>query len=465
MKKMTGLRYLPLIFSLGLILLVDLVPLAGEGRAQQGTSDRLIEQTRRLLTEAERIRELDFTGELPVELVNSQRIKEIIDRELDEQITPEQDYEYSELYAFLGLMPPGSSLRQAYEQMANEQVAGLYDPGEKKFYVVDVDLGDLLGSMLGDLGVLGNFAEGLLEGLGYDISAAMTNAIIVHELTHAIDDQHFDLERNLERLQEGNSDDEALAYQSLCEGSATRVMNDYAYSSAGADASLLGGLGELNASLAEGLMEYSPFLERIMTAPYFKGESFVRYLLRRGGTDALNRAFRNPPRSMEQVLHPEKYTPDCDTPSIVENPDLSRVLPNWRLEAENTLGELIIGTMFEFALGDPRAGALAAEGWDGDRITTWRAPNNDLAGAWVTVWDSRAEAEEFYLAYIDLLEAKYRRQGTWQRKGSHSALYTGMGRAAALEISEGTVVIAEGVPQELADKCLEAIWSTSVVFQ
>jgi hypothetical protein len=315
------------------------------------------------------------------------------------------------------------------------------------------------------MGNLGGLAQGLMEGLGYDLSGTMSDAIIVHELTHALDDQHFDLGGVMDRLEKGDSDDAALAYQSLGEGDATRVMNDYAYQELGIDSSTMNEYSGLSHSVAEAAMNYPPFLERLMVTPYVKGEALVRYLLDQGGEDAVNAAFQRPPESMEQIMHPDRFYPNRDNPSSVAAPDLSAALPGWHKEAQDTLGELITGFMFEVGLNDADKGARIADGWDGDRLSTWRASNNDLAMGWVTAWDSNAEADEFYTSYQELIEARYHNEGTWQDRGPKYSEYVGMGRAAAIEISDNTVVILEGVPEGDVDKCLDAIWNTPVTYR
>jgi hypothetical protein len=456
------------IFAVGfasviLCFLAEVIP-SPSGRVAAKTTETIVDRTHDLLIEVENLRELNYNGDLQVDLVTQDEIRKVIGRELDEQITPEMDRQFGDMYALLGLMPPGSSMRTSYEEMAQEQVAGLYDPTEKKFYVVDIDFDAAMNEILGQFGDLGGLAGGLIEGMGIDLSQSMSDAVIVHELTHAIDDQHFDLQSSMKRLQESNSDDEALAYQSLAEGDATRIMNTYAMQSLGLDSSMLAGLEGMQMSQAESMLDFDPFIERLTTAPYFLGEAFVRFILDNQGETGLDRAFETPPVSMEQVMHPTRFFPFPDNPSIVGNPDLSAALPEWNMEAEDTLGELITALMFEMGLGDKELASSIADGWDGDRLTMWKSPQNDLCMAWVSVWDSDSEAREFFNNYQNLVEAKYKRQGTWKTRNDHSAVYTGLGLAMGIEISSNTVCIVEGVPESLCDTALRAAWNTPIEY-
>jgi hypothetical protein len=452
--------YLPaVIFLLSAQILVSGAVWANQ-KAQQSGSIDIVERTRELMPVAEELRGLSFITDLPVDLVTQEEMSRIIARELREQISEEDDRAFSAMYTMLGLMPQGSSMLGDYRTMAEEQVAGLYDPEAKRFYVVDIDLGSVLAAMFGGLGALGSFMEGFLTSFDFD----MTDTIIVHELTHALDDQHFDIRGKMDELLESDSDDSQLAYQSLLEGNATRTMNEYTYGRLGMDETMIDTYSELSVSLAEGMLEYSPFLERIMIVPYFQGEAFVNYILDTGGQEALDSAFLDPPVSMEQILHPERYSPSRDVPSSATKPDLSEVLPDWHLEATDTLGELIIGVMFETKTGNKELGARVADGWDYDVVTTWRAPSGDLALAWVTVWDSDADAGQFFDAYLDYLDIMFP-QGSWQSRESDYALYTGMGLAAAVERGDRLVVIVEGVPERLVDECLDAARPERVTYR
>jgi hypothetical protein len=441
-----------------------LLPATSPAIAQDTTdAQKVVQRTHELLQIAVNLRGLDFQGNLPVEVVSRERMFEIVKGELDQQVTPEYDKKTSALFGLLGLMPPGSSFRKAYESMIQDQAAGLYDPKGKKFYVVNMNLGDILGGMLGSMGkTAGNLSDQVLKSLGVDVAGQLFDITAVHELTHAIDDQHYDIETHMERLENADSDDAALAYQCVCEGDANRIMIDYV-GSIGLDKSMLEGMTGSSIRAMEGMMGYDPFVERLSIAPYFLGETFVNYVYNNRGADGLVDIFTNPPSSMEQVIHPERYELVPDLPSTVANPDLSKALPGWKLDAKSTMGEFVISFMFETKLGATLAEQVA-DGWDGDRITTWRAPNGDVAGAWVTVWDDETQAREFYTNYLDLLEKRYNDLGIWQKRDADKAVYTGAGRAAAVEITGNTVCIAEGVPQDKVKACMSNLWKTKVNF-
>jgi hypothetical protein len=416
--------------------------------------------TERLMGLAEQLRGLSFYDSLPVQMVSTEEIGNIINDELDRQIDDANDRMFSELFELIGLIPGNQGLRDMYQELAEEQVAGLYDSHEKKFYVVDVDvsdmIGDMFGDMFGDLGNLGGLVEGFLKGMGFD----MTDIIIVHELTHALDDQHFDIDSELNRRMAMNSDDMQLAYQSLVEGNATRIMNDYSYGSLGIDPSQLEGMADMQMDMMDGMLGGS-FMEKMMIVPYLKGEEFTRHLISLGGQQDLDDAFLDPPQSMEQILHPDRYTGHRDEPSWVDNPNLSSVLDGWEFQVDDTLGELLIATTFEQLAWNWDEATVIADGWDGDRVTSWMSPDGDIAMAWVTVWDNDGEARDFYDAYKEAIRRKYR-NGEWEDSRVDLEIMNEAGFSYAVEIYDYYVVIVEGVPRDQIVEALDTAWETEV---
>ncbi|MFH1676096.1 MAG: hypothetical protein ABIC40_03640, partial [bacterium] len=431
------LKRLPVVLFISVLMSFSL----SDKVSSQTQPNSIVERTRELMKTVSELRGLPFLNELPVNLVSSEKITEVIRLELDEEIPEDLNRTFSDLYVMMGLMKHGRDLRSAYEKMIGEQAAGLYDPQNKEFYVVDIDTGKMVDDMLSDFGPLGGLVQGFLGGMDFD----MTDMVIVHELTHALDDQHFDFNATLEKLRDSDSDDKTLAYQSLLEGNATRVTNDYMAKILGVDYSMMSGFTDMYSSMAEGMMDYDPMLEKLMIAPYMKGEQFVRYVYKNKGQDGLDNAFIDIPESMEQVLHPDLYYPNRDNPSKVGEPDLSTVLKDWSKEGVDTMGEFIIKVMFELLTMKTPYAEDIARGWDGDRVTLWRSPKGDLAFCWVSVWDTNKDAEDFYNAYRDLMKIKYP-EGVWKDTSERYSLYTGESLASILDHYGQIVVIAEGVP-------------------
>jgi hypothetical protein len=130
-----------------------------------------------------------------------------------------------------------------------------------------------------------------------------------------------------------------------------------------------------------------------MTFPYLKGIVFCASLTNRGRWTAIDKAYRNPPLSTEQILHPEKYGETPDLPRKIDFTGLD--LPEgWKLAHTNVLGEFQIQLLLT-----RHAGKQAAAGWDGDSYSILESPSGSLGLVWRSVWDDESEAIEFATAY------------------------------------------------------------------
>jgi len=236
----------------------------------------------------------------------------------------------------------------------------------------------------------------------------ISRGTLVHELTHALQDQHFSL------APARGTHDGRLAGQGIVEGDANYV--EYRYERRCEDdwecipppESAGGGSGPSNVGLYLSVF-----------TPYSEGPELIADLRDRGGWDAVDEAFADKPTSTEQVIHPETY-PD-EEPVDVSVAD--RSTEEWRRAGQgrsgDTVGEATLyaglwtnGVVPEENLG---AGATelspysydhpATEGWGGDRIVAY---TNGSGSGYVfkSTWDSEEDAREFHAAYVDLIEAR-----------------------------------------------------------
>jgi hypothetical protein len=219
--------------------------------------------------------------------------------------------------------------------------------------------------------------------------------ILAHELTHALQDQNYDLTKL--PLHQKDNDDLALATSALLEGDATILMTDFYAQHAAQGKMLTDLLAMLTGQKTEKLQAAPVFFRELLVFPYQAGQQFALALSFRGGYEALNRALADPPQSTEQILHPEKYFGERDHPVAVELPDLPTT--EWRRIGNNVLGEFGIRTMLQTHLR-PAEAKIAAAGWGGDRYQVYeRGAGGPLGLVWRTVWDTEADATEFAGAY------------------------------------------------------------------
>lgn len=221
---------------------------------------------------------------------------------------------------------------------------------------------------------------------------------LVHELTHALQDQHFDL-KGLPLADE--DDDKALACLSLVEGDATLVMFGY-YKS---HLKIFNVLWDLMSYLSvdQTQLYSSPYyLRENLIFPYKWGIKFVTGIYTRNGWEGVNLAYKDPPESTEQIMHPEKY--QIEKPIEVT---IDETIPSWRLLDANTMGEFNIRVLLSIYLGEYNAIATSS-GWGGDKWQVWEDENTgQLRIIWYTMWDTAKDADEFFNAFKKLVRRRY----------------------------------------------------------
>jgi len=337
-----------------------------EEKPEPAAAPRTVAGKERIERRVELIRQLRFKRETPVREVSKAQTRREGLAQLSRQYPLAQRRTDEELLELLGLLEPGTDLRTISGSLYGEQVAGFYDTRTKRLSVVQDSSG----------------------------GAPLVEITLAHELTHALEDQHFTLrDEDTPGVEDGTS-----AYAALIEGSATSVMTDYARRYPGSVS-----LGDALTSLLDssGGTGLPPYIEVSALFPYLRGEAFVSELRRVGGWKLVNAAYDRPPSSTEQILHPEKYL-------RVEQPDpvtlTVRLAAPWRRVAKGTVGEFDTGQLLQ------RSGAGdavdAAAGWGGGAYELWRngplpdpacpapcAKRDALVVAWR--WDSVKDAREF----------------------------------------------------------------------
>ncbi len=256
----------------------------------------------------------------------------------------------------------------------------------------EADLVALIRATL-EIGVVGYYdtdTKGLVvRGKEFNLYSKL---VLVHELTHAHDDQWIGLERPEFEDVDDESDYGLLA---VTEGNASRVENQWRNSLSAQEQEELTNL-EFNALSPEDLQTYLAlprFILLTQISPYVDGRALVEDIAARGGEDAIDDAFENPPTSSEQVLHPDQYR---DRTIVDERP-----LP----DADGTIvDDGVIGELgFRHWLGTE-----VGEGWGGDHYVTWL--EGDRACTRIKVWaDTAQDLAEIELAAQDWASGGSRR--------------------------------------------------------
>jgi hypothetical protein len=353
------------------------------------TQKELEEVTAIIQKDVEGIRKAEFSRPVPVKLIDKAGFVEFALKSMEEDTSKKEFLAEQDIDKMLNLVPADMDLLQATLDLLEGQVGGFYDPEGKIFYLMET------------------FTGGLAK------------IILAHELTHALDDQLYDIGDGLKKRM--TSRDSLYAYKSLVEGSGTAAMATWTGSNA---ASMdPAELQEMQSMGTDSLAAAPVSLWKPLLATYTVGQKFLlagyrniknklkkvdRVLARKVSTsDATDKAFAAPPLSMEQILHPEKYwdAEKRDDPKAV-----TVTIPapaGWEVLSTTVLGELYMALLTEepkqidftnvMALMKLQYTNPAAMGWGGDQLALY---GKDSA-RWLVLtsaWDSVEDREEYTAA-------------------------------------------------------------------
>jgi hypothetical protein len=333
------------------------------------------------------------------------------------------------LLRYLGLLPADQDLARTYHDLLAEQLAGFYD----------IDARQLV----------------LADWLPRDLQRGVAS----HELTHALQDQHFSL-RVRKRLGFESTDAEA-AWHALVEGDATAVMAEI--ESGRPFHTLLDSTAAVQAPDAvrravSGQVDSERFraapeaLRAELGFPYAHGVRYVAQLYRKGGWKAVDDAYIHPPLSTEQILHADRMGNSSDAPVRIQIPDVSGLLgEGWSTAASGTLGEYDLD-LYLRAHVDPEVAHISAEGWAGCSYALYQGPAGARpVFALVSQWDSEDDAVEFYGGLIGALEARFPEQAGWAEASSQDRIIWALDESRrslnVLQLRERQVVCIEALPE------------------
>jgi len=367
--------------SLTLTLLAAAI-LGGVAASDDWTQEALEEASAAIQAEVGELRNTEFAERVRVEIADKEGLIEYAVKRMEEMQKPGA-MEHGEWMAkLLGLLSPGADLEELTMTLLQDQVGGFYDPGTKSFY--------------------------LMKGYTGDIA----RVILAHELTHALDDNLYDLDGALkERI--GDSDATA-AYMSVVEGSGTELMNRWVMKNVGKLSAE--DMRDFSKMGTASLQDAPAVIWKPLLASYMSGQRFLavgrRHLRRkeeiRDLNEVIERSFGAPPLSSEQVLHPEKYWDPEERDDPIEVVRKTTQLPEgWSVAMEDTFGELQLALVTELADGAVKIDFSnplsmmsikytneAASGWGGDSVALLAKGEGHLLHL-VTVFDSEEEANEF----------------------------------------------------------------------
>jgi hypothetical protein len=271
---------------------------------------------REVSAKVEKIRGLKFKTPVSMKIISGAEARADFASEISTTAVEEARHT-QDAFIQMGLVPPGTDLVRGYLDLAEKDVAGYYESGSRTFFLLD------------------------------HVSADEAKGVMAHELTHALEDQHYDL-RTLKKGAGGNSD-HMTAITAVVEGSAMAVMLAYLGREQGQEKATAQ-LEATESKRANRLKVAPSFTQRSLMLPYLLGFSFLlqgkpwEFHLG-GGVHAadIDEAYVHPPYSTRQILHPEQYWVGRARyqEQKLTLPDLSSNLgAGWSKAAEGSIGEL-----------------------------------------------------------------------------------------------------------------------------
>ncbi len=349
----------------------------------------LIAATDEVLKETSAVRQLAVLRPVQSSTQSRAEIERAVVKNLDEDTSAADLHAAEVTLKKLGLVPPDFQYRALMIRLLTEQVAGYYEPKTRQFHLAEwIDV----------------------EG---------QRPVMAHELTHALQDQHFDL-RRFEHWPKGDADAE-LAAHSLIEGDATLAMVMYISTN---PLRFLKSLRNMDVETRE-FNQAPRVIRESLLFPYQEGLNWTRAVYKEGGWAQVSQAFKTLPQSTEQILHPEKYLAH-EAPVKVTLPDVTSLLNKdggksvppasaggsktpvtWKRIYSDVNGEWGTYLLLDQFLDSPADSRRAAAGWAGDRYAVYESSAGKVIFVSVSVWDSDNDAREFFDAYGKRINLRY----------------------------------------------------------
>jgi hypothetical protein len=319
------------------------------------------------------------------DFITREKLKEFLQTRIDETVKPEEIRIEELTLKLFGFVPENYNLKEATVSLLTEQAAAFYDYRKKKMF--------------------------LLESAP-EISQRF---VLIHELAHALADQHFELEKF---IQQGKNDDSATARMAVMEGQAQWLMYELMAKKSGQSLRKDPAMVRMFSSASSaGLSQYPElsnapvYIRESLLFPYTHGLSFQQAVVEKLGDSGFAEVFRRPPSSTRQILHPELYF-EKRKAAKVKAPTVPGA--NRYTEAvEGELGEFDIYILLKQFVGEEIADKLSPEWRAGHYRVLEEKESKHAILAFSLQFASKDAAAEFMTLYEEkVIPAKTKRSGS-----------------------------------------------------
>jgi len=396
--------------------------------AQSLGAQDLLSQADEILQQMSQITGLPIKGPVKKQVVSRPEVEKYLIQNLHDEMTPAEIHAQEAPVRAFGLVSRDFNLEKFLITFYTEQAAGFYDPKRKTMFIADW------------------------------IPEDTQSMVLSHELTHALQDQSWDLENYLRGARD--DDDATNARQAVVEGYATAAMMQQV--AAGVDLGQLPSITPLLEMVIHQQFEEFPaftnapyFFRMQALFPYVQGMGFIQAGLQAGGWKDLKVLFEHPPDATRQIFEPQTYFNHQAFPKVaLPHPPALEGAVGLRFLTENAMGELGYYCLLGQLISEDEAKAIGPS-WLADRYLLYeRSGGNDYALVARTRWTNPEASLAFFRDYHTILARKYPELSTDQRSGADLFRGTAANGVTLLLRKGDECVWAEGVPAAQADAML-----------
>ncbi len=318
-----------------------------------------------LILIAEETRALPFLQLPTVTILDQAAFQARVAATVEEELDPVEIAKDQVFFELLGMLDGETDLGDLLVSLYSEQVAGFYD---------------------GDTGEI-------VVPAATDGFSAFQKITIVHELVHALTDQHFDFNDEFEILDDAGNIDDVSALLAVVEGDATYQQLLYLEDLDPSEAADV--VREMLSFDTSALDSVPSWIAMDLSFPYDQGLAFMASIVANGGLKGVDEVYQDLPTTSEQILEPRKYLRRED-PTPMQR--VTATLPGWEIHEDATMGEWGVRLILIDTL-TPGMVTQAAAGWGNDSYRVF-VNGDDVAMAWSYLAESEQDAEDIVDALI-----------------------------------------------------------------
>ncbi|MGO8986007.1 MAG: hypothetical protein ACLQFM_14575 [Terriglobales bacterium] len=446
---------------------------AGEGdRSPQATPETVVspKEAKALFRSVDEI--LQFASadtDLPIKhkvkrrLTQRDEVQAYIQKSMKDDKDAKRLERSSEVLKKFGLLPHDFDLANFLVIMLREQVAGYYDVKTKTVNLLNW------------------------------VDVESQKPVLAHELTHALQDQSFSIDKFMKEAEKDDkkddpspadieNDEESSARQAVVEGQAMVVLLDYSLQPAGKTVLTAPQIVE---ALKQGMLvgtadtpafrDAPIFLKEELTFPYRYGLDFTTALLQAGGKElAYAGAFKDPPKTTREIMEPNTYLTHekLDPVKLI---DMDSDFKDYDPFDIGAMGEFDVDILIEQYAGRKQADAMYPA-WRGGYYFAGK-PKRDKAAPvgllYISRWSNPAKSSEFAAVYAKSLAQRYQKHqalgpdgkvaedappaDSWRTLGGRHAWLTEEG-AVVIDVRGDAVLISESLDDETTKRVEADFW-------